>query len=385
VALVLGRFAVLGALVLAATAGAVAPGAPPAAAPSPAPRAAAPAGSGAQAGRHGAGRHGAAVARVNGRAVPAGLFALLADNGRQALGLADRADPARVQALEEGVLAELVDRMLLAAEAERRGLRVQPAALARAEARAVAQAGGPEAYEAPFRAHGLTREAGRELLRLELAADLLVQQVRARLVVTEAELQAAWRARREDPALQRPETVTAAHVLVAARPTLVRQELAAARGLSGAALERALADELELRRARAEALRAEVLEPGADFAAVARRASEDPGTRAQGGELGTFERRSHPPAFDAAAFALGPGQVGPVVQTEFGFHVLRVSAHDAARALTFEEARPLLERWVRGPREAAALRTLLATARARARVEPRAPLRWQPSPLPGAP
>jgi hypothetical protein len=63
---------------------------------------------------------------------------------------------------------------------------------------------------------------------------------------------------------------------------------------------------------------------GADFAALAQRYSEDPGSKGQGGDLGYFGRGQMAPPFEQAAFALQPGQVSPVVETQFGWHVIKL-------------------------------------------------------------
>jgi len=75
--------------------------------------------------------------------------------------------------------------------------------------------------------------------------------------------------------------------------------------------------------AKAESLLVE-LRGGADFAAVARRESEDPGTREQGGDLGWRRRSDFVAEFEAMMLAMPVGQVSPVFETTYGFHVLRV-------------------------------------------------------------
>jgi peptidyl-prolyl cis-trans isomerase D len=69
---------------------------------------------------------------------------------------------------------------------------------------------------------------------------------------------------------------------------------------------------------------------GEDFAAMARSLSQDPVSAAQGGELGWFARGAMVKAFDDAAFATAPGQFAPVVESEFGFHVIQVEEARAA-------------------------------------------------------
>lgn len=74
---------------------------------------------------------------------------------------------------------------------------------------------------------------------------------------------------------------------------------------------------------RAERVRAE-LAGGADFAEVAKRESSDPGSKENGGDLGTFGRGQMVPSFEAAAFALPVGEVSQPVLSPFGYHLIQV-------------------------------------------------------------
>ncbi len=72
------------------------------------------------------------------------------------------------------------------------------------------------------------------------------------------------------------------------------------------------------------------LKNGADFATLAKRFSDDPGSRDQGGELGYFRRGQMVPQFDYVAFTMRPGQISGPVQSPFGFHVIQVERSDPA-------------------------------------------------------
>ncbi len=74
----------------------------------------------------------------------------------------------------------------------------------------------------------------------------------------------------------------------------------------------------------------QALKAGAEFAALARRYSNDPASRDQGGELGYFRRGQMVPEFEAMAFRLRPGQISPPVRSSFGFHVIQVQRSDPA-------------------------------------------------------
>jgi len=76
-------------------------------------------------------------------------------------------------------------------------------------------------------------------------------------------------------------------------------------------------------RAKADSILAE-LKAGGDFELIARRESDDPGTKANGGDLGWNRRGRMVPEFDRWMFALPPGQLSPVIETAFGFHIIRV-------------------------------------------------------------
>lgn len=67
------------------------------------------------------------------------------------------------------------------------------------------------------------------------------------------------------------------------------------------------------------------LKNGEDFAEVAKRFSDDPGSRDKGGDLGFFERRMMVPQFDEAAFNLEVGQISDVIETSFGLHVIKLT------------------------------------------------------------
>jgi parvulin-like peptidyl-prolyl isomerase len=60
-----------------------------------------------------------------------------------------------------------------------------------------------------------------------------------------------------------------------------------------------------------------------DFSALAKQYSDDPGSGSRGGDLGSFTRTQMVKPFANAAFALRPGQVSDIVESDFGFHVIK--------------------------------------------------------------
>lgn len=92
-------------------------------------------------------------------------------------------------------------------------------------------------------------------------------------------------------------------------------------------------------RTRAEALLAQARANPARFAELARAHSEDPGSAAAGGDLDWFGRGAMVPAFEQAAFALAAGQVSDIVETDFGFHIIRLDAVRGGERRPFEAVR----------------------------------------------
>jgi peptidyl-prolyl cis-trans isomerase D len=84
------------------------------------------------------------------------------------------------------------------------------------------------------------------------------------------------------------------------------------------------------------------IKAGGNFAELAKKNSEDPGSAVKGGELGWIVRGQTVPAFEQAAFSLKPGETSGVVETEYGYHILQVEEKQEAHTQSFEEAQPQL-------------------------------------------
>ncbi|MBU6342275.1 MAG: peptidylprolyl isomerase [Bacteroidetes bacterium] len=84
------------------------------------------------------------------------------------------------------------------------------------------------------------------------------------------------------------------------------------------------AEEKEKARQKIEELRKRVVDGGEDFAVLAKKYSDDPGSGAQGGDLGWQKRGTFVPEFEATAYNLEKNQVSPVIETEFGFHFMEL-------------------------------------------------------------
>jgi parvulin-like peptidyl-prolyl isomerase len=92
--------------------------------------------------------------------------------------------------------------------------------------------------------------------------------------------------------------------------------------------------------AKAQDIRAKIV-AGADFATLAKAESDDTGSAVKGGDLGSFKHKQMVPPFDQAAFSLPIGEVSEPVRSDFGYHLIKISARTTK---TFEEAKPEIEK-----------------------------------------
>ena len=84
------------------------------------------------------------------------------------------------------------------------------------------------------------------------------------------------------------------------------------------------------------------LKAGGNFADLAKKYSDDPGSKTQGGELGFIQHGATVPAFDQTAFSLQPGQLSSVIRTQFGFHILQVEEKQPAHLKPVDDVHDLI-------------------------------------------
>jgi peptidyl-prolyl cis-trans isomerase D len=100
-------------------------------------------------------------------------------------------------------------------------------------------------------------------------------------------------------------------------------------------------EEAPILRAKAEQILTQ-LKAGGNFAELAKKYSEDPGSAEKGGELGWVTHGQMVPSFEKACFSLKPGELSGIVDTEYGYHIVQVEEKQEAHTETFDEARPQL-------------------------------------------
>ncbi len=147
----------------------------------------------------------------------------------------------------------------------------------------------------------LTDHARRRALQERLVAKMKQDGKMISVAVSEEEITEAF-GRERERLPKRPATVTFRQIVV---PTVASEA------------------SKKIAYAKAESIYKD-LTTGGDFEKIAKRVSEDSGSAVQGGDLGWSRRGQMVPAFDEMMFLLPPGQISPIVETQFGFHIIRV-------------------------------------------------------------
>lgn len=131
--------------------------------------------------------------------------------------------------------------------------------------------------------------------------------------------------------------------------------------------EKATAEERKKAREKVEQLKGE-LAKGSDFAALAKSNSSCPSSQ-QGGDLGFFGKGQMVPSFEKAAFALKVGEVSDVVETRFGYHIIKLTDKKTAETAEYSIVKAKIEEYLKGQKVGEAIQKYIEETKKTARIE----------------
>jgi parvulin-like peptidyl-prolyl isomerase len=286
------------------------------------------------------------VARVNGAPIDRGEFERAVKSLEGQAG--GPVPPERRDAIYRQLVDQLVALKLLSQESVARKLAIPDTEV---ESR-VAEVKKPFPNEQAFSAALAERQMTLDKLKLEIrqqlqAMKLVDTEIKPTVAVTDADVTDFYV--KNPDKFQEPEAVRASHILLRTPdPT----------------------DEAQKKKAKAEAtaVLAE-LKKGGDFATLAKQHSQDAGSAANGGDMGFVPRGQTPPVFEQAVFALKPGQLSVVVESPFGYHIMKVSAHRDARTVPLQEVKPQVQEFLTQQQMQQKTEALVTKLKAKARIE----------------
>lgn len=256
------------------------------------------------------------VAKVNEKDITEGDVQKVLDTFMKQMG--GKIPPEQLQTalprLRERIVEELIMRSIMLDEVAKNGISLSDAEFDKVKAELAEELPEGTTLETYMAETGTSEAEMREQMAVR---KMVLAKAESLPKPTDEEIQKYFDENKEN--FNQNETVAAAHILIKVDPNDDDAAKAA-------------------KRERLEGLRKQLLE-GADFAELAKANSDCPSASA-GGDLGTFGRGQMVPEFDAAAFSQPTGSVGDIVETQFGYHLIKVTDHQQAKALDFAEVKP---------------------------------------------
>jgi peptidyl-prolyl cis-trans isomerase C len=245
------------------------------------------------------------------------------------------------------VLDRLIDEELLYQEAKRLKRGASTEALEAEMTKARAQFPTPEAFKEVLAQSKITEADLRAIIGRNLSIQAYVDTDLAKgITVSDAEVHDFYMGNTDK--FSSPEQARARHILVAVD-------------------EKADDKTRQAAKAKADDLLAQ-LKGGASFEDLAKKSSDCP-SASQGGDLGFFGHGQMVPEFDSAAFALKVGELSGVVQTKFGYHIIKLEEKKDAHVVPEAEGAAKIREYLTAQKTAAAVEKAVKSLREKAKIE----------------
>ena len=286
------------------------------------------------------------VAKVNGEVISKGDFEQAIRNAEQRAG--GPVPPDQRDRVYRELLDQMIGYRLLIQESKARKISIPDADL---EARMIAlkqQFPTEDAFKQALAQQHVTVDQIKADARQDMVVSKLVADaVAAKVSVKPEDVQAFYK---ENPkSFQEAEKVHASHILI----TAPKDADAATKAKARAKAESILKD----------------LKAGQDFATLAKQNSQDPGSAANGGDLGFFQQGQMVGPFNDVAFTLKPGSLSDVVETDFGYHIIKVIEKQPGRTVPLDEVKPKIEQFLEAQNREKQTTVFVNSLRAKGKVE----------------
>lgn len=254
----------------------------------------------------------------------------------------DRAAEARAQ-IGQKAREEMIVQMILEHEADAQKIEVKPGDVEKQRTNIPLPPG--QTLQQALAAQNLTQARLDQDLTRALRIKALVDKALPKPEITDAAAREFYDG--NPTSFRVPEQATARHILI---------QVPADAGDAGKAEKRAKAEDIRKQ-----------LVAGGDFAALAKQHSDDPGSKETGGSY-TFPRGQMVKSFEDAAFTQKIDEISPLVETQFGFHIIQTTKREDARTVGFEEAAPRIKTMLANRAQGQAMQEYIQKLRAKTKV-----------------
>ncbi len=253
----------------------------------------------------------------------------------------------QVPVLRNEILDSLIDQELLYQDSQKQHMQVDKKAVDEKYDEIKKRFKTEQEFKDAISKMDVTEAEIRSQLKKGLAIDeLLKSKVVKDIQVTEEEAKKYYDEHADQ--FKQAEQVKASHILIQVAPDANDEKKTEAKNKIAAVQER--------------------LKKGEDFAAVAKESSEGP-SKSKGGDLGFFQRGQMDKAFEEVAFALEPGTVSDVVETRFGYHIIKVDEKKPETTLSFSDEKDKIEQFLKQQKTREKIEAYLEDLRKKAKID----------------
>jgi peptidyl-prolyl cis-trans isomerase C len=248
---------------------------------------------------------------------------------------------------EDTVLEQLISAELLFQAGTKLGVKDLDKQVADKVAQGKAKFKTDAEYENALKSAGLTPKALEELLRKDIVINnLVVKEIVPKVTVSDTDAKKFYDENIDK--FKRPEQIKASHILCKVDP-------------------KASAEDKKKAKEKAASLLKEI-KSGKEFTELAKTNSDCPSSK-QGGDLGLFGKGQMVPAFESAAFALKPGEVSDVVETQFGYHIIKVTEKKDAGSAKFDEVKDRIQEYLKNQKIQKGVLDYITQLKEKAKIE----------------
>ena len=270
---------------------------------------------------------------------------------------------------KDRIVQDLITKTLLEQEFDKRKIEASDAEIEAKKEELIKQIGSKEKYQEALKQNGVSESKVEEDLANVIKVDKLASAI-ADTSVSDKEVKDFYNENKAQ--FNFPQRVRASHILIEANPELIKKSIIDADKdgkLSAADIDKKVKEELDKKMALARDVRAQALKNPKEFAALAKKYSNDTGSAQKGGDLGYFPREAMVKEFSDVAFAIKPDTVSEIVVTRYGNHIIMVTDHAAAGLAPFEQVKGEIKAMLEQNKKLGAMQNLFNGLKSNAKIE----------------